>query len=85
MPDTPPRADLGAWEAAARESLRGAPLESLNWHTPEGLQVKPLYTAADLAGLPDTDTLPGLEPFVRAFRWRSIWPPTADTTRIIRA
>jgi methylmalonyl-CoA mutase len=65
MPDTPPRADLGAWEAAARESLRGAPLESLNWHTPDGLEIKPLYTAADLTGLPATDTLPGLEPFVR--------------------
>src|SRR5882757_2821489 len=65
MPEPSPRPDLGAWEAAARESLRGAPLESLNWHTPDGLVVKPLYTAADLAGLPATDTLPGLEPFVR--------------------
>ncbi len=65
MPDIPPRADLDAWEAAARESLRGAPLESLTWHTPDGLEVKPLYTAADLDGLPATDTLPGLEPFVR--------------------
>jgi len=65
MPDSTPTADLGAWEAAALESLRGAALESLNWHTPDGLVVKPLYTAADLAGLPATDTLPGLEPFVR--------------------
>jgi len=65
MPEPSPRPDLGDWEAAARESLRGAPLESLNWHTPDGLVVKPLYTAADLAGLPATDTLPGLEPFVR--------------------
>ena len=65
MPEKPARADLAAWEAAALESLRGAPLESLNWHTPDGLVVKPLYTAADLAGLPAADTLPGLEPFVR--------------------
>src|SRR5215469_15180870 len=54
-----------AWKAAARESLRGAPLDSLNWHTPDSLVVKPLYTAADLEGLPAADTLPGLEPFVR--------------------
>ena len=57
--------DPSVWAAAAEESLRGAPLESLNWHTPDSLVVKPLYTAQDLAGLPATDTLPGLEPFVR--------------------
>jgi methylmalonyl-CoA mutase len=33
--------------------------------TPEGLKVKPLYTAADLQGLPHTDTLPGFAPFIR--------------------
>src|SRR5215469_11008377 len=57
--------DFDAWKAAALESLRGAPLDSLNWHTPDSLVVKPLYTAADLAGLAAADTLPGLEPFVR--------------------
>jgi methylmalonyl-CoA mutase len=57
--------DPSVWAAAAGESLRGAPPESLNWHTPDSLVVKPLYTAQDLAGLPATDTLPGLEPFVR--------------------
>ncbi len=57
--------DPSVWAAAAEESLRGAPPESLNWHTPDSLVVKPLYTAQDLAGLPATDTLPGLEPFVR--------------------
>jgi methylmalonyl-CoA mutase len=65
MPDPKLRADLGAWEAAALESLRGAPLDSLNWHTPDGIVLKPLYTAADLDGLPAIDTVPGLEPFVR--------------------
>ena len=38
---------------------------ALNWVTPEGILVKPLYTAADLKGLPYTDTLPGFAPFVR--------------------
>jgi methylmalonyl-CoA mutase len=64
-PADPWRTDRGAWTAAALESLRGAPLDSLNWHTPDSLVVKPLYTAADLAGVPAADTLPGLEPFVR--------------------
>jgi methylmalonyl-CoA mutase len=65
MPDSKRRAHFGAWEAAAAESLRGAPLESLDWLTPDSLVVKPLYTAADVAALPAADTLPGLEPFVR--------------------
>ena len=58
-------ATLADWEAAARQSIKGAPLEQLNWVTPEGITVKPLYTAADIRDLPYTDTLPGFEPFIR--------------------
>jgi methylmalonyl-CoA mutase len=64
VPDTP-SATLSAWEQAAAKSLKGAPLESLDWVTPDGIKVKPLYTARDLEGLPHTDTLPGFEPFLR--------------------
>ncbi len=32
------------WEALAEKELRGSP-ESLVWHTPEGIDVKPLYTS----------------------------------------
>ncbi len=53
------------WRKAAVQSAPGGSLESLNWVTPEGITVKPLYTAEDLAGLPYTNTLPGQEPFVR--------------------
>ena len=59
------RPTLADWEAAATRSLEGRPPSDLNWTTPEGLTVKPLYTAADLEGLPATDTLPGFEPYVR--------------------
>ncbi|MBI2959863.1 MAG: methylmalonyl-CoA mutase [Betaproteobacteria bacterium] len=58
-------ADYAAWEKSARESLREGSLDDLLWRTPEGIAVKPLYTAADLQGLPYCDTLPGFEPFVR--------------------
>jgi len=59
-------ADLKAWQQAAEKSLRGKrSLEDLNWNTPEGIVVKPLYTAEDLQGLADTNTLPGAAPFVR--------------------
>ena len=58
-------ADLEAWTRAAAKSAPGGTLEALDWVTPEGISVKPLYTAADLQGLPHTDTLPGFAPYVR--------------------
>ena len=64
-PDEFTRASLEQWTRAAARSAPGGDLAALNWTTPEGLTVKPLYTAADLAGLPHADTLPGFEPFVR--------------------
>jgi len=56
---------LEQWRKAAAKSAPGGDLDALSWHTPEGIAVKPLYTAADTAGLPHADTLPGFEPFVR--------------------
>jgi methylmalonyl-CoA mutase len=61
-------ADLAAWEEAAREELRGQDPSSLVWETPEGIPLKPLYTAADLASLEHIDSLPGLWPFLRGPR-----------------
>ncbi|MGB0843358.1 MAG: methylmalonyl-CoA mutase [Alphaproteobacteria bacterium] len=53
------------WENLATKELRGKPLDELNWKTPEGIDVKPLYTAADLAGMEHLGSLPGFEPYVR--------------------
>jgi methylmalonyl-CoA mutase len=64
-PGTPAAAELEAWRKAAAKSAPGGDVEALNWVTPEGLVVKPLYTAADVQGLPHADTLPGFEPYVR--------------------
>jgi len=58
-------ATLQDWQAAAAQSLKGRSVDALDWITPEGLRVKPLYTAADLQGLPYTDTLPGFAPYIR--------------------
>src|SRR6185369_8621190 len=58
-------ATLEQWRQAAAKAAPGGRLEGLNWVTPEGITVKPLYTAADLRALPHIDTLPGFEPFVR--------------------
>ena len=56
---------LAEWQAAAEKSLKGASINTLNWTTPDGMVVKPLYTADDIKDLPYTNTLPGFEPFMR--------------------
>ena len=58
-------ATIEQWAQAAAKSAPGGDVSRLNWVTPEGITVKPLYTAADTASLPHTHTLPGFEPFIR--------------------
>ena len=58
-------ATLEQWGKAAAKQSPGGDVGSLNWTTPEGIVVKPLYTSADTSALPHADTLPGFEPFVR--------------------
>ncbi len=67
MSDTPTfkKSTLDQWMQAAAKSAPGGDVGALNWTTPEGIVVKPLYTAADTAHLPHVDTLPGFEPFIR--------------------
>ena len=60
--------DLKSWVALASTELKGKGPESLNWQTLEGITVKPLYTAADVAGLPQMGELPGGAPFTRGVR-----------------
>ena len=60
--------DLGAWSALVEQETRGRTPRDLAWRTPEGIDVKPLYTAADLEGLEHLDALPGFAPFVRGPR-----------------
>jgi len=55
------------WETLAEKELK-APPETLVWHTAEGIDVKPLYTAEDLEGIGHLDSLPGFKPFVRGPR-----------------
>jgi len=64
-PELPNSANLDAWKRAATKSAPGGNVDALNWVTPEGIVVKPLYTKKDVDGLQYTDTLPGLAPFVR--------------------
>jgi methylmalonyl-CoA mutase len=65
MSTTKPTPSLQDWASAAAKSAPGGNVSALNWVTPEGITVKPLYTAADTANLPHANTLPGFAPFVR--------------------
>lgn len=60
--------DLSRWRELASRELRDRSPEELYTETPDGLKLKPLYTAEDLEGLEDVDTLPGLFPFLRGPR-----------------
>src|SRR4051812_7339036 len=51
------------WKALADKEVKG---RDLTWHTPEGIAVKPLYTAEDVAGV--DPGLPGFAPFTRGVR-----------------
>ena len=55
-------ADVNDWKAAADKEVKG---KDLTWHTPEGIAVKPLYTAEDVKTDPG---LPGFAPFTRGVR-----------------
>jgi methylmalonyl-CoA mutase len=59
---------IADWERLARQEIKSSSLEQLTWTTPEGIAVKPLYTAADLEGLEAVHSLPGFPPYLRGPR-----------------
>lgn len=56
------------WEALATKDLKGKSPETLTWHTLEGIPVKPVYLAEDVANLPHMGGAPGIAPFTRGVR-----------------
>ena len=68
-----PAKTFDEWAQLAGTELRGKPVDGLDWPTPEGILVKPLYTAADLeriepVGVALRDTMPGFPPYLRGPR-----------------
>ncbi len=68
-----PKKTLDDWRDLAAADLKGGALKDLVWRTPEGIEVKALYTAADLEALEQDGAgiaaaLPGFAPFVRGPR-----------------
>ena len=60
-------ASIENWRALAERELKGRVPDQLVWTTPEGIDVKPLYTAADLEQV-EIGALPGFAPFTRGPR-----------------
>jgi len=55
------------WLNIATKEMKGGDPHDLTWQTPEGISVKPVYTAEDTANLPHLESgfLPGQAPFTR--------------------
>ena len=61
-------ADKETWRNLAEAELRGRTVDDLTWHTLEGIDVRPLYTADDVAGLDHMGGIPGVAPFTRGVK-----------------
>ena len=57
------RPTLSDWQHLAEKEVKG---RDLTWHTPEGIDVKPLYTEADVEGW--DPGLPGFAPYTRGVK-----------------
>ncbi|MEU3275253.1 methylmalonyl-CoA mutase [Saccharomonospora sp. NPDC006951] len=61
---TPEPSERQDWTRALNAST-GKDADALMWETPEGIGIKPLYTAADLSDVDFLDTYPGIAPYLR--------------------
>ncbi|WP_378946469.1 methylmalonyl-CoA mutase [Mesorhizobium sp. ANAO-SY3R2] len=64
MTDKP---SIESWKKLAEREIKASP-DTLIWNTPEGIDVKPLYTADDVKSIDNLDSMPGFEPFLRGPR-----------------
>ncbi|BCH23827.1 methylmalonyl-CoA mutase [Mesorhizobium sp. L-8-3] len=64
---TTARKSVEAWRGLAEREIN-ASADTLVWKTPEGIDVKPLYTAEDIAAIDHLGALPGFDPFIRGPR-----------------
>lgn len=72
-----PVPDLQQWRDEVDRLLKGAPFaKKMFTRTLEGLEIGPMYTAADVGALPWAEHLPGQPPYVRGH-----WPRSSFTGR----
>lgn len=56
------------WEKLVKLEFKERDVNHLHWRTPEGIDIKPLYTQKDLEGLEGISSFPGLYPYLRGPR-----------------
>ncbi|MGJ8557106.1 MAG: methylmalonyl-CoA mutase family protein, partial [Sulfitobacter geojensis] len=56
------------WRSIAEVELRGKSVDDLTWKTLEGIEVQPVYNAADLEGVSHLGSMPGEGPFTRGVK-----------------
>ncbi|MDA8140812.1 MAG: methylmalonyl-CoA mutase [Desulfobacteraceae bacterium] len=59
------KSNIDQWKTLVAKQLKGKSADTLNWATPEGITVKPVYTEQDLEALEHLGSVPGMPPFVR--------------------
>jgi len=60
--------DKKDWRTLAEAELRGKAVEDLTWHTLEGIDVQPVYSADDLKGVDHLGSIPGAAPYTRGVK-----------------
>ncbi|WP_028319437.1 methylmalonyl-CoA mutase [Desulfobulbus elongatus] len=53
------------WVELATKQMKGKSPDTLNWKSPEGITVKPVYGEDDIKGLPTMGSFPGMAPYTR--------------------
>ena len=61
-------ADLNDWSNLVTKETKGLTPDEMSWMTPEGIMLKQLYTAEDVADVAFKDSLPGFAPYVRGVK-----------------
>jgi methylmalonyl-CoA mutase len=79
-PAEPKAKTIKDWRERAATELKGRSPDDLVWTTPEGIEVKALYTAEDLEGIEAVDTLPGFQPYLRG-PWATMYAGRPWTIR----
>ena len=61
----PKHTSIEEWQKLATQQMKGKTPDELSWATAEGIDVKCLYTAEDIAGQDYLNTMPGAAPYIR--------------------
>ena len=61
----PKQSSVDDWKELATKQMKGKSPDTLTWNTPEGIDVKCLYTAEDTSGMEYTNSMPGTAPYIR--------------------